>query len=89
MLVTAEVPGQTQEKYDQMIAILGPLIRQARGIVAHGAGPVSDGWRSFEVWETKEDATQFFAEYPPSEPAAWHHAKAHVVAAASVSCGPD
>ncbi len=63
VLVTAEVAGQTQEKYDQMIAILGPLIRQARGFIAHGAGPVSGGWRSFEVWETEEDATQFFAEY--------------------------
>jgi hypothetical protein len=63
VLVTAEVPGQTQEKYDLMLSVLGPLLRQAKGFIAHGAGPVSDGWRSFEIWETQEDATQFFAQY--------------------------
>jgi len=63
VLITAEVPGQTQEKYDQMLGVLGPLIRQAKGFIAHGAGPVDGGWRSFEVWETSEDATRFFATY--------------------------
>ena len=63
VLVTAEVPGQTQEKYDQMLSVLGPLIRQAKGFIAHGAGPSHDGWRTFEIWETQEDATQFFATY--------------------------
>lgn len=64
ILVTAEVPGQTQEKYDQMLSVLGPLLRQAKGFIAHGAGPSGDdGWRSFEIWETQEDATQFFAKY--------------------------
>jgi hypothetical protein len=24
---------------------------------------VADGWRSFEVWETQEDATAFFSKY--------------------------
>jgi hypothetical protein len=63
VLVTAEVPGQTQEKYDQMLSVLGPLLREAKGFIAHGAGPAGDGWRSFEIWETQEDATQFFARY--------------------------
>jgi hypothetical protein len=63
VLVTAEVPGQTQEKYDQMLTVLGPLLRQAKGFIAHGAGPAGDGWRTFEIWETQEDATQFFAKY--------------------------
>jgi hypothetical protein len=63
VLVTAEVPGQTQEKYDQMLSVLGPLLRDARGFIAHGAGPAGDGWRSFEIWETQEDATEFFAQY--------------------------
>jgi hypothetical protein len=63
ILVTADVPGQTQEKYDQMLAVLAPLLRQARGFIAHGAGPVAGGWRSFEIWDTAEDATQFFARH--------------------------
>ena len=63
VLITAEVPGQTQEKYDRMLAVLAPLLREAKGFIAHGAGPSGDGWRSFEIWETQEDATQFFAQH--------------------------
>jgi hypothetical protein len=63
VLVTAEVPGQTQEKYDQMLSVLGPALRQAKGFIAHGGGPSADGWRCFEIWESQEDATQFFATH--------------------------
>jgi hypothetical protein len=63
VLVTADVPGQTQEKYDHMLAVLGPALRTSKGFIAHGAGPSSDGWKTFEIWESQEDATQFFAKY--------------------------
>ena len=63
VLITADVPGQTQEKYDRMLAVLTPLIQQAKGFIAHGGGPSGDGFRCFEVWETAEDATQFFAAH--------------------------
>jgi hypothetical protein len=63
VLVTAEVPGQTQEGYDGMLAALEPALRQAKGFIAHGAGPAGDGWRVFELWESQEDATQFFAKH--------------------------
>jgi heme-degrading monooxygenase HmoA len=63
VLITAEVPGQTEEKYDRMLAVLKPLLHEAKGFIAHGAGPTHEGWRSFEVWETQEDATEFFAKY--------------------------
>ena len=63
VLVTAEVPGQTPEGYDGMLAGLGPLIRAAPGFVMHAA--YSDGgvWRVIEVWESKQAATDFFAKY--------------------------
>jgi hypothetical protein len=63
VLVTAEVEHQTQELYDRMLEVLGPAIRQAKGFIATGAGPSSDGWRTFEIWESQEEATQFFAKY--------------------------
>ena len=63
VLVTAEVPQQTQEGYDAMLAVLAPAIREAKGFIAHGAGPSREGWRTFEVWESQEDATEFFAKY--------------------------
>jgi len=46
-----------------MLAVLSPLLKQAKGFIAHGAGPSGDRWRSFEIWESQEDATQFFAKY--------------------------
>ena len=63
VLITAEVPGQTREGYEGMLKVLRPLLEQADGFVAHGAGPTTNGWRSFEVWESKEQATDFFAKY--------------------------
>jgi len=63
VLVTADVPQQTEEAYDKMLEVLGPAIRQAKGFVAHGAGRSADGWRTFEIWESQEDATRFFAKY--------------------------
>ncbi len=63
VLVTADVPGQTKEGYDHMLLALEPLLRQAKGFIAHGAGPAGDSWRVFEIWETQQDATQFFATY--------------------------
>jgi hypothetical protein len=63
VLVMAEVPGQTAEKYDEMLSVLGPRLRQAKGFIAHGAGRGAEGWRTFEIWETPDDATQFFAKH--------------------------
>ena len=53
-----------------MMGVLEPLLRQAKGFIAHGAGPGANGWRVFEIWETPHDATQFFATYiQPNLPA--------------------
>ncbi len=63
VLITAVVPGQTQEGYDRMMAALRPLLEQAHGFIAHGAGPSPEGWRVFEIWESQKAASDFFAKY--------------------------
>ena len=63
VLITAVVPGQTREGYDQTMVILRPLLEQAKGFIAHGAGASPEGWRVFEIWESQEEATEFFAKY--------------------------
>jgi hypothetical protein len=63
VLITAVVPGQTEEGYDAMMAGLRPLLEQAKGFIAHGAGASPEGWRVFEIWDTQQDATTFFAEF--------------------------
>lgn len=63
VLVIAEVDGQTTEGYDGMLSAIEPALRDARGFIAHGAGPGPRGWRTFEVWDTAEDAAAFFARH--------------------------
>ena len=63
VLITALVPGQTKEGYDTAMQTLTPLLEQAEGFIAHGAGMSPEGWRIFEVWESQEQATAFFAKY--------------------------
>lgn len=49
VLITAVVPGQTQDGYDEAMKTLGPLLNDADGFIAHGAGMSPEGWRVFEV----------------------------------------
>jgi hypothetical protein len=61
VMVTAEVPGQTQQGYDGMRAMLEGALRQARGLVLHTSHPIDGGWRVIEIWESSQDANDFFA----------------------------
>jgi hypothetical protein len=63
VLVTAEVPGQTEEGLARMMTMLEPLLRKTKGFIAVGHGLSGDGMRCFEVWESQDDATRFFAEF--------------------------
>jgi hypothetical protein len=63
ILVIAEVPGQTAEMYDGMLAALGTPIRQAKGFIAHFAAATDTGWRVMELWDTQDDANRFFATH--------------------------
>jgi hypothetical protein len=63
VFITALVPGQTEEGYDRAMTVLAPLLAQAKGFIAHGAGMSPEGWRVFEVWESQQEATEFFAKH--------------------------
>lgn len=63
VLMTAEVAGQTQAGYDGMLSALGDPLRQAKGFIAHFSSPAANGWSCMELWETEDDANQFFAKY--------------------------
>jgi len=43
--------------------VLEPMLRQAKGFIAVGHSAVEGGMKCFEVWESQEDATKFFAEH--------------------------
>lgn len=63
VLVFAEVPGQTQEGFDGILAALGDMLKQAPGFVLVTGFPVEESWRTLEVWESAQDATEFYAKY--------------------------
>jgi hypothetical protein len=60
-----DTPGGTQEQYDQIAAQLrqrGVRLPVA-GQLLHLAGPVDGGWRTVDVWESREAADRFFQEH--------------------------
>ena len=59
VLITAELPGATQEMIDGKQPLLDP-IRRAKGFVVHTNGPVSGGWRVVEVWDSQGEFEEWF-----------------------------
>jgi heme-degrading monooxygenase HmoA len=59
VLMTALIPGATQEMIDGMEPLLG-AIRGQKGFVIHTNGPVPDGWRVVEVWDSQADFEAWF-----------------------------
>ena len=62
ILMTAEVPGLTQEMADGMTAQLEEQQKSQPGFVLHANGPIDGGWGVTEVWETQENFDSFYEE---------------------------
>ena len=87
MLITAVVPGQTQEGYDEAMKILRPLLNEAEGFIAHGAGMSPEGWRVFRGVGITGTSHRIFRQTYPSEFAAGRHTQADLSPPPLVSCG--
>jgi heme-degrading monooxygenase HmoA len=59
VLMTAHIPGATQEMIDGMSPILENL-RGQKGFVVHANGPAPGGWRVTEVWDSQADFEAWF-----------------------------
>lgn len=59
-------PGGTRELYESFNReMFGGALNPERapdGLIIHTAGPTSDGWRIFDVWESREDFDRFMQE---------------------------
>jgi hypothetical protein len=55
-----ELPGATQEQYDQVVETLRG--QTAEGRIFHVSGPIEGGWRIVDVWESQEAVNKFFQE---------------------------
>jgi heme-degrading monooxygenase HmoA len=68
VLMTAHIPGGTQEMIDGMEPLLDE-IRGQKGFVIHTNGAVPDGWRVVEVWDSQADFEAWFeANVKPAFP---------------------
>ena len=72
VLMTAHIPGDTQEMIDGLRPLLEP-IRSQKGFVVHANGSVPGGWRVTEVWDSQADFEAWFEgnvkpEFPEGGP---------------------
>lgn len=63
VMMVSEVKGQSPQGYDGLLAALDNALRQSPGFIMHISHPCETGWRIVEVWESREDAAQFFAAH--------------------------
>jgi hypothetical protein len=63
VIIVAEVHGQTETGYSGMLKVLQDRIRLTEGFVLHAGYRVDGAWRVLEVWQSKVDADQFFANH--------------------------
>lgn len=63
VMMISEVSGQSPQGYDGMLALVGDELKQAPGFIMHMSHPVDTGWTVIEVWNSREDATRFFAAH--------------------------
>ena len=63
VLMIAEVPDLTEEIYAAIVAQLKQPMLSAQGFIAHAGGPSPEGgWRVVEMWESEQDAENWFNE---------------------------
>lgn len=62
VLIATNVKGQTQEGYDGVLTAVRESIKQAPGFIMHCAHPDEGEWKVYEVWNSKEEADQWFGK---------------------------
>jgi quinol monooxygenase YgiN len=59
VLMTAHMPGGTQEMIDQLRPLLETM-RTTKGFRLHTNGAVPDGWQVTEVWDSQDEFQAWF-----------------------------
>jgi heme-degrading monooxygenase HmoA len=78
VLISTNVKGQTQEGYDGVLTAVRDSIKQAPGFIMHCAHPGEGEWKVYEVWNSKEEADQWFGKVVvPNLPPGIHPKRAY------------
>ena len=59
VVLIADIPGMTSDRYRQAIGQVRAQLRAAPGFVAHAGTPTPQGFRVTEIWASREDCTRF------------------------------
>lgn len=54
VMLIATVPGSKAEQQEHLADRLGSQVKERDGFLFHAGGPVEQGWRLYEAWETRE-----------------------------------
>jgi quinol monooxygenase YgiN len=60
LAMLADIPGLTREQYESVVKEVNEAGTPA-GALFHAGGPVENGYRVIEVWETREAADAFYS----------------------------
>jgi hypothetical protein len=60
--VTVDIPGGTEQGYEQVIATVFPEGKLPEGFLVHVAGPTETGWRVVNVVQSREQFEAFATE---------------------------
>lgn len=95
VLSIAEIPGMTQEHYDDLMVRMNSDQSQPAGGLLHAAGPTETGWRVVEIWPSREAAERYLREVvapllPPDAPIPrMHYMELHRVVGLDVGGPPS
>ena len=61
VMITAEMPGMTQELYERLAPYILDQVRDNAGFIAHAAGPIEGGWQVTEIWTSEAQHDAWFS----------------------------
>jgi len=61
VMITAELPGMTQEGYERLAPYILDQVRDNAGFIAHAAGPIEGGWQVTEIWTSEAQHDAWFS----------------------------
>jgi hypothetical protein len=63
VMMISDVVEQSPQGYDGMLGAVSDELMRSPGFIMHMSCPIEAGWRIVEVWDSREDATRFFAAH--------------------------
>lgn len=60
--ILLEFQGMGEKEYDRLMEMLGTDRNRPEGAILHVAGPIPNGWRVFNVFESQDSYEKFYKD---------------------------